>query len=104
MSEKIGWTGEFPEGKCNEHDEGKIQIAVHSDTHNVILEFGALISWMGLPPGTARELAGCLLTHADAVEGIPYPRDRCAHCGDLVHYRCRDECGLDEGSEGPTDD
>jgi hypothetical protein len=64
----IGPTGEFPEGKLGEHDDGEITIAVSSRSGNVIVEFGSLISWLGLSPAQARELGEALIRRANACE------------------------------------
>lgn len=66
---KIGPTGNYPEGKISNDDEGELRIAVHRTAKDVILSFGKSISWIGLPPGTARRLAKLLIKNANEVEG-----------------------------------
>lgn len=64
----LGPTGEFPEGKLNEGDEGELRFAVYRRSGNVILDFGKPLAWVGLPPNTARQLAALLCKGADVLE------------------------------------
>jgi hypothetical protein len=59
---RIGPTGDFPEGKLNEDDEGGLQMRVGSDPKNnkVILDFGSPVHWIGLDPEGAQDLARLL--------------------------------------------
>lgn len=43
-------------------------MAISHDSHKVLIQFGSLISWLGLPPKEARELATLLEHHANAIE------------------------------------
>lgn len=64
---KLGATGDFPEGKLDETDEGELQIALSSDPAQrvVRLDFGKKIAWLALPPQTARLLAADLAQKAE---------------------------------------
>jgi hypothetical protein len=64
-----GPTGKFPEGKLNEDDKGELQMRVGTDTKNkkVILDFGSPVTWLGLDPEGARDLAKLLTDAADKV-------------------------------------
>lgn len=63
----LGPTGQFPEGKLSEHDEGEIKIAVGHDKGKVIIDFGAKVTWLGFTPDQAEDIADALLKHANAV-------------------------------------
>lgn len=68
--EKLGATGEFPQGKMNEDDEGELRLAVATRDGKVIIVFGASVAWMAMPPEDAKALAECIIKHADeAAEG-----------------------------------
>jgi hypothetical protein len=69
--EQLGPTGKFPDGKICEDDQGELRFAVSSDIQRklVVFQFGELVSWVGFPPGQAREIAKRLLDHANKVEG-----------------------------------
>lgn len=45
----IGPTGEFPEGKLNDDDEGALAVAVSIDQDNVVVNFGTPVVWFELP-------------------------------------------------------
>lgn len=58
MKQKLGATGEFPQGKIDETDEGELQIAICYDPHADIIriDFGKPVSWLGLDVGTTEAL------------------------------------------------
>lgn len=62
----LGPTGQFPEGQNNPHDEGELRFAVSHDPQQrtVVVDFGTPVSWIGMPPETAIELATALVSHA----------------------------------------
>src|SRR5262249_26020317 len=69
MSEHFfGATGKFPEGKLNEEDEGELQLGIANDGRKVIIQFGTPVSWFGMGPVQARDLAALLIHHAHLVE------------------------------------
>jgi len=70
MTEDVGPTGTFPQGKISENDEGAINMAVGSDLSRnlVYIQFGSPIAWTAFPVDGARGLAALLLKHADRVE------------------------------------
>ena len=50
-------------------DQGDLKIAIAHNEGNVIMDFfGRQVTWIGVPPQTARMLASNLAKHADAVE------------------------------------
>jgi hypothetical protein len=65
---QFGATGQFPQGKLNDTDEGEIKIGVAYDKIDgvVLVEFGKSVAWLGLPPPEAVELGKLLLRHAGA--------------------------------------
>lgn len=63
----LGATGDHPEGKLNEDDEGGLRFAVGHQDGNVILDFGKAVVWVGLPPDTADQIADMLKKHAQAI-------------------------------------
>jgi hypothetical protein len=70
--ESFGATGQFPEGKLNEADEGEIQFGITTDNGKVVINFGTPVSWMGMNPEQARELGALLSHHAfKAMPGAP---------------------------------
>lgn len=69
---KPGPTGDFPEGKLNESDEGGLMIKVGADRVNkkVYVEFGVEIAWMAFGPTEARGMAASLIAKANEVESV----------------------------------
>lgn len=68
---KLGATGQFPEGKLNEEDEGELRLAVGADLDNkkVIIDFGKLVAWIALSPKDARQLAEVIRKTSYRAEG-----------------------------------
>ena len=71
--EHLGATGEFPEGKLTQHDEGEIRLAVTHKDGKVVLAFGRSISWIGFDPKQAREVAELLRQHSYKAAEPPEP-------------------------------
>jgi len=65
----LGATGEFPEGKLTEHDEGEIVFRVGSHQGKVVIEFGTPVAWLGMTPQQALRLAGLLERHVNRLLG-----------------------------------
>jgi hypothetical protein len=63
---EFGATGQFPQGKVQDSDEGELRMGVAYDKLNGIVrvEFGKPVAWLGLPPPEARQLAELLMLHA----------------------------------------
>jgi hypothetical protein len=68
---KLGATGDFPDGKLAPDDEGGLNAALVADhQHGMVrIEFGKNLSWLALPPDSARQLAASLITFADQLDG-----------------------------------
>lgn len=64
---KLGATGEFPQDKLNETDEGGLVIAVGVEDGKVVVRFGKEVAWIGLAPEGAFELAEALVKHGAAI-------------------------------------
>lgn len=64
---KLGATGEFPEGKLNDTDEGALRILVGVDQGVVKVFFNKPIAWIGLPKAAALNLAQAITTHAETL-------------------------------------
>ena len=62
----FGATGEFPQGKLNDYDEGAVRIGVAYDKLDGIVrvEFGKPVAWLGLPPPEAINFAKLLLKNS----------------------------------------
>lgn len=66
---RLGPTGQFPRGKIRPDDEGAVRIAVGHEEGTVIIDFGTRVTWIGLPPEMAIELARAIQQHAHAAMG-----------------------------------
>ena len=64
---RLGATGEFPDGKLDETDEGELMMAVGHDDRLVQVKFGKPVAWFALTPDRALELASALAAHAAAI-------------------------------------
>ena len=62
----FGATGEFPQGKLNDTDEGALRLGVAYDKLDGIVrvDFGKPVAWLGLPPPEAIQFAKLLLKNA----------------------------------------
>lgn len=61
---KLGATNEFPGGKLNDVDEGELQFLIGAKDGIVFLDFGKNVSWIGMSPEDAVELAEGLIKSA----------------------------------------
>jgi len=69
---KLGATGDYPQGKLNETDEGEIQLAVTADTDagKVLMNFGTSVVWIGFDYEQALALADSIRDNAFRLRGI----------------------------------
>lgn len=69
---KLGATGNYPQGKLNDADEGEIQVAIAADTKEgkVLINFGTPVSWIGFDFGQAIAIANSLRDKAHELRGI----------------------------------
>jgi hypothetical protein len=56
-----GLRGEFPDGRLNPDDEGAMALAVYAENGVVILRFATQVTWIGLGPQDAADLASLLI-------------------------------------------
>jgi hypothetical protein len=74
MSDTLGPTGEFPQGKLNAEDEGELALAVSNEGGKVFVHFGVPVEWIGMDPQGAADIAAAILSHArDAGAEIGVP-------------------------------
>ena len=57
-----------PQGKLTETDQGEISIGVTVKDGAVVMVFGKNVSWVGMDPGQARNIADALYQHATNAE------------------------------------
>lgn len=62
---QIGATGNFPEGKLNEADEGELSMAVAIRDGKVIVDFGKPVVWFGMDAKQATGLGRLLIEKAN---------------------------------------
>lgn len=62
---ELGATGEFPDGKINENDEGELKMAVGHKGELVFIDFGKPVKWIGMNPSEALQLAKMITEHAE---------------------------------------
>jgi hypothetical protein len=60
----LGPTGQFPEGKMNDADEGEIRVAIGQKDGKVVIDFGSPVAWIGLTAEQAEDIASTLRQHA----------------------------------------
>ena len=67
-NQDTGPTGEFPEGKLREDDEGEIVIKVGEYQGKVVMDFGTEVKWIGMNAKQAAEIGRGLLKHAQKIQ------------------------------------
>ena len=68
FKELLGPTGEFPEGKTDDTDEGALRIAISHEGENVVIRFGKKVAWVGMPKADAMNFAATVIKHAQALK------------------------------------
>jgi hypothetical protein len=70
LGEPVGSTGDYPEGQISTADLGGLRFAITADrdTRRVLLDFGTPVTWVGLLPAQARQLAALLVRYADEAD------------------------------------
>ena len=73
LKEQLGATGEFPNGQYHPTDEGEIKMAIVTDRDRelVFLNHGKPVTWIGMTPQQAVELAQSLIQHARSISKEP---------------------------------
>jgi hypothetical protein len=64
LEARLGATGQFPEGKLADNDEGEIRVAIGQQNGKVVIDFGKPVAWIGFTPEQAEEIAVTLREHA----------------------------------------
>ena len=65
----IGPTGDFPQGKLRDDDNGALSFRVGILENKIVVQFGVPVEWIGLDAPLARALAAKLIEKADLIEG-----------------------------------
>lgn len=60
----LGASGDFPQGRLTETDEGELRLAVGHKDGKVIIHMGTPVSWFGMDAYQATALANSLHEHA----------------------------------------
>jgi hypothetical protein len=70
LTEQLGATGRYPEGKLNEHDEGEIAFAVAADPKHkkVLIDFGKPVAFLGMTGEQAKQLGQMLIDKAAQID------------------------------------
>jgi hypothetical protein len=63
----LGATGNFPDGKLTEHDEGEIKIGITTKDGKVVIDFGKPVHWIGFTKEQAVRIATSLLSKAESL-------------------------------------
>lgn len=63
--EEIGPTGDYPQGKLNESDEGALNIGLATIDGNVMFNFGKPIVWFAMPLNEAYSFAELIIAKAN---------------------------------------
>lgn len=74
MTDKLGPTGEFPNGKLDATDEGALRMAVSQHGNEVRIDFGSPVAWVAMSPQQAVHMAELIVKHARAAAkrvGVP---------------------------------
>lgn len=73
QDEKLGATGQFPDGKLGDGDEGEIRFAIAGDKENGLVhcDFGTPVQWFSMSPQQAVDIAQSLIHQARQVATEP---------------------------------
>lgn len=64
----LGATGEFPQGKLNDDDEGELRMAIITKEKTVIIDFGKPVHWLGMSRDEARAFGELIIQKANEPE------------------------------------
>ncbi len=67
MTDLLGSTGAYPNGKMNTNDEGELVIGVTKSQGNVVVDFGKKVHWIGFSPAQAIGLGELLIKRAKEI-------------------------------------
>lgn len=63
-----GATGQFPEGKLMDSDEGELRILIGHKDGKVVIDFGTPTTWIGFTADQANDIASMLQRHAAEIK------------------------------------
>ncbi|HEX3523865.1 MAG TPA: hypothetical protein VHT52_17475 [Stellaceae bacterium] len=66
--ERLGPTGQFPQGQLNETDEGGLIIAIGTERGHVRVDLGTPVAWFAMPPDLALQFAANIVKHAKSIK------------------------------------
>lgn len=71
LTERIGATGRYPEGRLGKHDEGEIAFAVAADPKHkkVLINFGKPVAFLGMNADQAIALGEMLIAKGRELKG-----------------------------------
>lgn len=69
MSNKLGPTGKYPEGKLNDNDDGELRIAIGTESDKVKILFETDVSWFAMNPDEAIQLGEAIIKQALKIKG-----------------------------------
>ncbi len=58
---------QFPRGKIDPSDEGVLHIAVFEHQGEIVIDFGKMISWVGMAPEQAENFGQMIIDRAKAI-------------------------------------
>jgi len=76
QEQRLGPTGQFPDGKLTPQDEGEIRLAIGVKDGKVVFDLGKPVAWIGFTPKQAREVALSLFDKAAEIEGVGMVKGR----------------------------
>lgn len=65
---ELGPTGDHPDGKLSDDDDGALRFAITNIGGQVVLHFGTRVEWIGFPPEQARIIAQSIIDNAEEAE------------------------------------
>ncbi len=68
MKQKLGATGNFPEGKLTKDDQGELAIGLSVDQGKLVINFGKPVHWLAFGPQKAIEFANAIIEAARRIE------------------------------------
>jgi hypothetical protein len=66
---KAGPTGNFPQGKLNDDDEGELVIRVGIDQEKIVVHFGTEVAWFGMDVDHAEQFAKNIMDKVTKIRG-----------------------------------
>lgn len=64
MPDQPGATGDYPDGKLNDDDEGGLGMRIGVVQGRVVIDFGKPVTWIGFRPNEAYDIAKLIRKHA----------------------------------------